>query len=299
MDNADKMVKPGAKKPHSKGNGKQKQATLFAYNFVKRVRQDGVLVNVGPTMAKTVADKTHKCPDCDEFFKTVPGLMLHQKWKHAREEPKESSESFGELFAPTRARTDEMDVKLVVKDLVSRVAAICEKDAAKKGRKGAASRKSYSYSFRMDVLTELDTGKCAADVAFEYRIHESMVSKWRRNRKAILEKAADQHRRNLRRGRPSTKHTELFKKLIVRFRAARERGKMVSFAWLYTTASKFHKEANPDAKRLSPSVVVAFVRKYKIKMRRVQRRKQKPKSDGVALMQKWHMELREGLIKTG
>ena len=89
------------------------------------------------------------------------------------------------------------------------------------------------------------------------------------------------------------------KKLIVKFRNAREKGKMVSFAWLYTTASIIHKNDNPDAKRLSPSVVVSFVRTFKIKMRRVQRRKQKPKSDGIALMQKWHMELREGLIKTG
>ena len=66
------------------------------------------------------------------------------------------------------------------------------------------------------------------------------------------------------------------------------------------TASKIQKDIKPEeTKTLSPSVVVAFVRKYKIKLRRVQRRKQKPKSDGVALMQKWHMELREGLIKTG
>ena len=69
---------------------------------------------------------------------------------------------------------------------------------------------------------------------------------------------------------------------------------------MYTTASKLHKEANPqNTKRLSPSVIVSFIRKFKVKNRRVQRRKQKPKSDGIAAMVRWHVELREGLIKTG
>ena len=56
-----------------------------------------------------------------------------------------------------------MDVMLVVRDLVSRVATICEKEAAKKGKKGAASRKSYSYSFRMDVLTNFQENQKGAD----------------------------------------------------------------------------------------------------------------------------------------
>ena len=187
-----------------------------------------------------------ECSDCDESFKTVPGLLLHKKWKHR--ESSVDADGAGDLFA-SRTRTEEMEVKAVVRNLVSQVETIRrneEKAAAKKGRKGAASRKSYSYSFRMDVLTELDSGKCATDVAFEYRISESMVSKWKRDRKNILEKAADEHKRNFRKGRPSTKHKALFKKLIVKFRIAREKGKMVLFAWLYTTASIIHKNDNPD-----------------------------------------------------
>ena len=51
----------------------------------------------------------------------------------------------------------------------------------------------------------------------------------------------------------------------------------VSFSWLYTKANIIHKETDKTTKRLSPSVIVAFLRKYKIKLKRVQRTKKELK----------------------
>ena len=152
----------------------------------------------------------------------------------------------------------------------------------------------------MDVLNEIENGMPPVDAAFHFRVSESSVSKWTKNKKLILAKAADQHMRTFRKGRPSTKHNKLFEKLLAIFRASRTKGRMVSFKWLYVTASKIHQKANPQStKPISPSVIVAFICKFKVKNRRVQRRKQKSKDDGVAAMIQWHVQLREGLIKTG
>ena len=51
----------------------------------------------------------------------------------------------------------------------------------------------------------------------------------------------------------------------------------VSFSWLYTKANIIHKETEKTTKCLSPSVIVTFLRKYKIKLKRVQRTKQENK----------------------
>ena len=169
-------------------------------------------------------------------------------------------------------------------------------------QRGADKRKSYSFSFRANVLTQCDveTNKPDAEIAFENGIGKSSLCSWKKSRKIIFEKAAKEHSRLLTKGRRSKKHDAVFDKLIPKFRAARGKGQVVSFAWLYTHASKIHKELNPDStRRLSPSVVVAFKRKYHIKMRRVQCRKQKPRTDGVSALLAWHAELREGVIRTG
>ena len=91
----------------------------------------------------------------------------------------------------------------------------------------------------------------------------------------------------------------LFDRLITKFRTARSKGNMVSFRWIYTHASRLNKEMHPGAKRLSPSVVINFIRKYKIKVRRVQRKKQHHKSSYTNDLMNWHCQIREGLIKTG
>ena len=119
------------------------------------------------------------------------------------------------------------------------------------------------------------------------------------SRKSIVDGAAAKHLKLLKKGRKSKKHVALFDRLITKFRTARSKGNMVSFRWIYTHASRLNKEMHPGAKRLSPSVVINFIRKYKIKVRRVQRKKQHHKSSYTNDLMNWHCQIREGLIKTG
>ena len=134
---------------------------------------------------------------------------------------------------------------------------------------------------------------CASDVALENNVHKSLVSKWSnsKNRTAIYHGAADQHKKLLTKNRRAKKHDAIFNQLIDTFRMTRSKGGMVSFSWLYTL--------NPGARRLSRSVVVWFLKKYRIKLRRVQRKKQVMKTMYTTVLMKWHSEIREGLVKTG
>ena len=59
-------------------------------------------------------------------------------------------------------------------------------------------------------------------------------------------------------------------KLNQKFDLAQSKGMQVSFSWLYTKANIIHKETDKDAKCLSPSVTVSFLRKCSIKFRRAQ-----------------------------
>ena len=97
------------------------------------------------------------------------------------------------------------------------------------------------------------------------------------NRKDMIDSAETQHRKLLKKYRRSKNNDALLAKLITRFRAAREKGRMVSFAWIYTHANIIQKELKHDSARLSPGVVVCLLNKFKSQLRRAQRKKQSRK----------------------
>lgn len=41
------------------------------------------------------------------------------------------------------------------------------------------SRRRYSREFKVQVLRELDSGKCVGQVCREHNLHRSLISKWR------------------------------------------------------------------------------------------------------------------------
>ena len=129
---------------------------------------------------------------------------------------------------------------------------------------------------------------------------KSLASEWYKSRQVIYDAAAIQHRKLMKKkNRLSSKHNPLFKELIEKFRKTRGRGGKVSFSWIYTNANMINRTLYPGASRLSKSIVVTFLKKYSIKLRRVQRKKQESKGSHTATLMNWHGELREGLIKTG
>ena len=105
--------------------------------------------------------------------------------------------------------------------------------------RGALKRNSYTYSYRMDVLNEIKPRgeRSQIDVAREHNIDRSLVSKWLKDKDNIKNMALNDHKKMYRKGRKSQKHESLYKHLILEFRKARDKGKMVNFSWLYTHAS--------------------------------------------------------------
>lgn len=77
----------------------------------------------------------------------------------------------------------------------------------------------------------------------------------------------------LKKSRPSKKHVAVFGKLYCKLETARRKGLRISFVWLYANANKFNKESYKDVKSLPKSAITAFIRKYGIKLRRVQQKK--------------------------
>ena len=76
--------------------------------------------------------------------------------------------------------------------------------------------------------------------------------------------------------RPSTRHKEVFQKLHKKFVSARSKGLRISHAWFYANANRINKEVNgSEATHLPKSSVTRFNKTYKIKLRRVQRKKNK------------------------
>ena len=117
-------------------------------------------------------------------------------------------------------------------------------------------------------------------VAFNNNIDKSLVSRWIQNKKNIVNGASDQHRKLFKKNTKTTKHKTLFKKLFIKFKEAR------SFSWLYTKANVINKELTQNSKRLSKTVVVMFLRKFNINLRRVQGKKQIDKSNFAPEMMK-------------
>ena len=90
------------------------------------------------------------------------------------------------------------------------------------------------------------------------------------------------------------------KKLIIKFREARNKGHRVNFNWLLSHARIMYKEETGDSSAtLGNHVIVSFVKKHKIKMRRRHRNRKQPKEGFRKELQKWHATTRERLVRSG
>ena len=169
------------------------------------------------------------------------------------------------------------------------------KEAHEKEKK---KRKQYNFVFKMDLTEHVESGIPHIDVAFNDIIDKSLVSRWIKSKKNIIDGVSDQHRKLFKKNRKSTKHKTLFKKLFIKFKEARSKGLKVSFSWLYTKANVIKKELSQNFKWLSKTVVVMFLRKFNIKLHRVQRKQQIDKSMFPPKIMKWHCTLHERVIKS-
>ena len=151
----------------------------------------------------------------------------------------------------------------------------------------------------MKAIDLLDQGIPQTDIALQLNVDVSMISRWKIQRRKIIEGAASKHRQLFTKHRPGLKYSTVFSQLYSKMVASRTKGMRVTFAWLYTHVNKINSTINPAAARVPMSAISSFIRRYKIKMRRVQRKKRQDKQYFVPKIIKWHSTLRGGLIKTG
>ena len=71
---------------------------------------------------------------------------------------------------------------------------------------------------------------------------------------------------------------------------------MISFQWFLITGRKIAKQNGGPM--ITRSAVQTFVKRYHIKVRKVQRKKQQPKDDFTEKIKQWHLNYRESLIKS-
>ena len=74
-------------------------------------------------------------------------------------------------------------------------------------------RKQHDFVFEMDIIQQVESGIPHIDVVFNNNIDKSLVSRWKQNKKNIIDGASDQNRKLFKKKRKSTKHETLFKKL--------------------------------------------------------------------------------------
>ena len=116
----------------------------------------------------------------------------------------------------------------------------------------------------------------------------------------IVKAAVKENKKMLTRlAKPSKKYNELFKALNVKFLDARSKGRCVDFNWLWSKARVIYREQKNEDAIVKKHVIVNFIKRNHLKLRRVQRRKKKPKEAFRESLMKWHSALRERLVKTG
>ena len=114
---------------------------------------------------------------------------------------------------------------------------------------------------------------------------------------SILKAAASEHK-NLMKIRPSIKFNKLFDHLKIVFDDAHAKGQVVDFNWIFSKARKLNRELGKEDE-IMKQVVVTFIKRNKLKYRRIQRNKKQEKERFREKMVKWHASLRERLIRTG
>ena len=75
-----------------------------------------------------------------------------------------------------------------------------------------------------------------------FSVPTSNVSKWWKNKSAIIREAADNKRKTLIKRRHGTKYVNLYAELLTEVKQARSKGYLVNFNWLWTKAGNIYRK---------------------------------------------------------
>ena len=156
------------------------------------------------------------CPTCGKEFKNKQGLGTHKLACKAKEKAKENQSSSSSMSSLIRELGNQegidmnnikKEVKNVMNYILSRVVEFEERidlktNVGKKYNKGRNHRVSHSATFKSKVIHELQPGVNQYMVAEKYCINQSLVSKWLKEKDAIIAEATLANRKLL----PSRHH---------------------------------------------------------------------------------------------
>ena len=165
-------------------------------------------------------------------------------------------------------------------------------------RRGQHKRYSNTNVFKTQVIMELENGAKPAELVARYRVNRSLISKWLKNKIEISQAAVGEHK-NMLRIRKSQKYNDLFKELRDVFMVARENGRPVDYNWLWSKGRNIYKKQQGQDAILRKHVIVTFIKRNHLKLRRAQRNKKLPKEHYRNSLKQWHATMRESLIRTG
>ena len=90
-------------------------------------------------------------------------------------------------------------------------------------------------------------------------------------------KAAAVEHKSMLKIRPTRKYTRLYSEIIQKFSAARKEGRRVDFNWIWSKARRINREVLHDDTVMRKHIIVNFINRYHLKLRRTQRNKMIPK----------------------
>ena len=274
----------------------KKQATLAAFGFTKAVSHRGkeTVVNIPKTTSED--EYKLKCKHCSQTFKNQQGLSVHVKCKHGHVTTAVMDNVLTDILpGPSNLAT----VPSTVDNSEVEVIEILDATPVER-RRGSDVRKSFNNKFKARAIELVERGEKAIDVAEQLNVTRGQISKWLKMKDKIVKAAVDENKKMLTRiAKPSNKYNDLYKALNVKFLDARSEGRRIDFNWLWSKARVIYREqqGREDAV-VKKHVIVTFIKRNHLKLRRVQRRKKKPKEAYRESLMKWHSTLRERLVKT-
>ena len=287
-----------------------KQSTIGAWKgFTKSVLHNNKKVPI--VVPQTVSEESGgiRCEHCPKTFKNNQGYAVHLKCVHLKCEC-DHSENPSHVANNTK-RSIDVEVKKVVGKLVSDVTTLLETkepttidlSKEKSNRRGSEKRRNYSALFKAEVIEFIEANSpdvTQEKAAEKYSVSQSNISKWWKNKDAIVKEAATKNRKQLTKMRRGTKYDELFAELLKQVKTARSKGYLVNFGWLWNKARKIYRTQvkNPNA-LVQKHVITTFLRRSNIRMRARQRNRKYHKEHYRSELMKWHGLTRERLVRTG
>ena len=183
---------------------------------------------------------------------------------------------------PLVMQSDEELISLSVKDVVGNVVNKSEGASKVAGKK----RHQYSAAFKAEAINTYDNRASQESIAESFVMTQSQISRWLKKQKTILENAASSHRKLYLKGRRSSKYRELYDALFKKLLAARSRGHIANFSWLWSRARKLQPDIDLIVE-VKHHVIVLFLKKKELRMKSKQRNKRKHKKEMEPQLKKW------------